>query len=392
VIRWDDPALSGVFAALFLGLLTLVWAALAAGAGKWGRKWLLKPGHRENLPLLSICVPARDEAANIGACVAAALASDWPGELEVVVVDDRSSDGTTEAARAAGDHRLRVVEGTEPPKGWAGKCWACMRAAGEARGELLLFIDADVRLAPWTAAAAATALLKRDLQLLSLFGDWKLESYWEGAVIPVIGWFIRGAVNLDAVNDPSRPEAFANGQFILCRRDGYDQVGGHGVVKAEVLDDVRLARAFKARALPIGLLHGPGSFRVRLYTSLSEIVNGYTKNLYEGMDRRPLLGLGAVMFVFVSTLSPFLLVAGLAIGEGVLGWNIASPGWWLWLLGVCALVFVFRFRLERADGRSGGHALSHPIANVVFVLVLVRSMMGMRASWKGRTFVDGKAH
>lgn len=392
MIRWDDPALSGVFAAGFLGLLTLVWAALAAGAGRWGIRHRLQRACRDQLPMLSICVPARDEAANIGACVEAALASSWPGELEVVVVDDRSSDGTADAALAAGDERLRVVEGTEPPPGWAGKCWACMRAAGEARGELLLFIDADVRLAAWTAAAAATHLLDRELQLVSVFGDWSLKSFWEGAVIPVIGWFIRGAVDLDAVNDPSRPEAFANGQFILVRREGYDQVGGHGVVKGEVLDDVRLARAFKARALPVGLLYGPGSFRVRLYTSLGEIVNGYTKNLYEGMDRRPLLGVGAVLFVCVSTLSPFLLVILLAIGEGLLGWRIAGLGWWLWLLGVCLLVLVFRFRVERGDGRSGVHALSHPLGNIVFVVVLLRSMLGMRASWKGRTFVDGKAH
>lgn len=391
MIQWEDPALSGVFAAGFLGLLTLVWSALTLGAGRWGREWTLPASSRSPLPMLSICIPARNEARNIGPCVQAALALEWEGEVELVLVDDRSTDGTAEVARAHGDERLRVVEGTEPPEGWAGKCWACMRAAGEARGELLLFIDADVRLAPDTAARAASVLLDRDLQLLSLFGDWTLLSFWEKALVPVVGWFIRGSIDLAAVNDAGRPEAFANGQFILCRREGYDEVGGHTVVKGEVLDDVRLARAFKSRALPIGLYYAPGSFQVRLYANLREIVDGYTKNLYEGMDRRPLLGLGAVLFVGISTLSPFLLVAALALGEGLLGWQIASLGWWLWLLGVCALVLLFRFRMERADGRTGVYALTHPLGNLLFVVILVRSMLGMEARWKGRRFVDGKA-
>ncbi len=391
MIRWDDPMLSGVFAAGFLGLLTLVWTALTVGVGRWGRHWRLGTVKADALPSLTICIPARDEAGNIGPCVEAALAQRWPGELEVVVVDDRSSDGTAEEAQQHGDERLRVVEGSEPPPGWAGKCWACMRAAGEGTGELLLFIDADVRLASDTAAIAATTLLKRELQLLSLFGDWSLVSFWEKAVVPVVGWFIRGAVDLDAVNDPSRSEAFANGQFILCRRQAYDEVGGHATVRAEVLDDVRLARAFKSRALPIGLLHGPGSFQVRLYSSLGEIISGYTKNLYEGMDRRPLLGLGAVLFVFMSTLSPFFAVLFLAIGEGFLGWSIAGPGWWAWLLGICALVVLFRFRLERQDGRLGVHALSHPLGNLIFVFILLQSLLGVETRWKGRRFMDGKA-
>ena len=109
------------------------------------------------------------------------------------------------------------------------------------------------------------------------------------------------------------------------------------------------------------------------------------------MDRRPLLGLGAVLFVGISTLSPFLLVAALALGEGLLGWQIASLGWWLWLLSVCALVLLFRFRMERADGRTGVYALTHPLGNLLFVVILVRSMLGMEARWKGRRFVDGKA-
>lgn len=394
MIRWDDPYLSTVLASGYLGLLTLLWIGLALGVGRWGAKWRLRAEDEDagdqKVPTVSICIPARNEQGRIGPCVEAALRCSLP-DFEVVVVDDRSEDGTADEVRRIGDERVRLVEGTQPREGWAGKPWACMRAAGEARGDLLLFIDADVELAEWAPAAAVARMQKDGLDLLSLFGDWRLESFWERAVIPVVGWFIRGAVDLDAVNDPGRAEAFANGQFILIRRSAYDRVGGHGAVRAEVLDDVRLARAFKDKAQKIGLRHAPGAFRVRLYERLSDIVSGYAKNLYEGMGRRPLLALGAVMFVFVSTVLPYVLALGLIAGVVAAEWSLPHWRWWGWLAVDCALIHAFRWRLERGDGRSGVHALSHPLGNAVFVFILLRSVFGMEATWKGRRFIDGKA-
>lgn len=394
MIEWGDAGFAGVIAGGYLALLTLTWASLAIGAGRWGRRWRLTPDQppASATPRLSVCIPARDEAGRIGPAVRAALALDYP-DLEVVVVDDRSSDGTGQEALDAGqgDARLRVILGTEPPAGWAGKPWACLRAAGEATGDLLLFVDADVQVAPWAARSAVAALEHDKLDLLSLFGDWALESFWERAVIPVVGWFIRGSVDLDGVNDQARQEAFANGQFILVRTRAYESVDGHAAVRAEVLDDVRLARAFKSRGLRTGIRYAPGSFSVRLYTSLADIVAGYGKNLYEGMDRRPIIAWGAILFVGVSTLSPYVVLAGLAIGVATGTWSAPRAGWWLWLSAIVGLIHLFRFRLERADGRSGLHSLTHPLGNVVLVWVLLRSFFGMRAQWKGRAFVDGKA-
>lgn len=392
-MSWGDPALSSVLAGGVLGVLTLLWLLLIAGVGAWGRRWRLDPegAPRGRAPRVSICVPARNEEGRIGGCVEALLAQDYP-DLEIVVIDDRSEDDTSREALSASkdDPRFLLISGTDPRPGWAGKPWACTRAAGESTGELLLFVDADVRLAPWATRAAVARFQQDDLALLSIYGTWTLESFWERALVPVVGWFIRGAVDLDAANDPGRPEAFANGQFILVRRDAYDKVGGHGAVKGEVLEDVKLARAFKARALRCGMYYAPEAFRVRLYTSLAEIVRGYGKNLYEGMDRRPALALGAVFFIFVGTLGPFLLLAAMAGMWLATGW---SPGalWFLWAAGLCGLVFAFRWRLERADGRSGWYALTHPLGNLVFVWILMRSMFLVETEWKGRTFIDGKA-
>lgn len=395
---WGEPVLSGIIGGAYLGLLTLMWGGLALGMPRYGERWRLQPGDgpkddtSEELPKVSILVPARDEAHNIGHCVRACLASDWP-RLELVVVDDGSTDGTAEVARAAAgdDPRLHLVAGTPRPPGWAGKAWACRRAAGEATGELLLFVDADVRIHPATVRALVGALQARKLGLVSAFGTWELHSFWERALIPTIGWFIRGATDLDRVNKPGRPEAFANGQLILVDRAAYESVDGHGAVKDQILDDVRLAQAVKRRGHGTGLYVAPWSFRVRLYRSFSEIFWGYAKNLYEGMGRQPLLGLGAVLFVFVGTLTPYLALGAGLVGRLALDWQVPGTGWLLWLVGICGLQHLFRYRVERFDGRSGAMAWVHPLSNLVLVAIILRSMLGIEVSWKGRRFVDGRA-
>lgn len=392
---WGDPTLNIVLAVGYLGLISLMWLLLCLGVPLWGRRWSMAASHEtpaEPAPRVTICVPARNEALNIGACVAAALKSEWPA-LELVVIDDRSEDRTGDLAReaAAGDPRCRVISGVEPPTGWAGKVWACARAAGEAQGELLLFIDADVVLHPRAVPTLVATLRAERLSLLSCYGRWTLVTFWERAVIPTVGWLIRGAVDLDRVNDPGRPEAFANGQLILVQRADYEGLGGHGAVRDQILDDVRLGEAFKRRGLRIGLRAAAWAFDVRLYRSLSEIVHGYTKNLYEGMGRQPLVGLGAVLFIFVGTLFPFAALAGCLVGRLLFGWGEPGWGWIAWIAATCGLQLAFRARVELRDGRSPLIAWTHPLANLLLVWILIRSVLGMEARWKGRRFVDGRA-
>ena len=390
-MRWGDPQLSGIFFGGYLGMLTLLWSAMTAGVGAWQRRYALPSAPSVALPRLSICIPARDEAHQIAACVRAALAQDHP-DFEVIVVNDGSTDATAAAAQVEESARLRVVQNTPPPPGWAGKPWACRRAASEASGAHLLFVDADVELASDATRRAAEVLLDRHLAMLSLFGTWRLESFWERVAIPVIGWFIRGATDVGAVNTPGKPDAFANGQFILVDRAAYDALGGHGVVRGEVLEDVRLARAIKQRGNALGLYFAPALFRVRLYRGLSEIVAGYGKNLYEGMDRRPLVALGALLFLFIGAVAPWIFLAIIVVKPAALLTGLDAPLLWaLWTAGVCLFPMAFRWRVERADGRSGWYAGSHPLGNLVLAAVLLRALFSVRTRWKGREFLDGKA-
>ncbi len=391
---FGEPWFGQMLSTSYLVFLSFIWSLMVIAVSKWGQRWKIErpTSTPQQVTSVSICIPARNEALNIGDCVQAALNSDWP-ELEVIVVDDRSDDRTGEIALQAanGDDRLRVIEGVDRPAGWAGKPWACLRAAKESRGAWLIFVDADVRLDPKAVQGIVETATANNLSMLSLFGTWIVEGFWERVLIPAVGWLIRGAVDLDKVNDISKPDAFANGQCIAMKRSAYFSIEGHTAVRAEVLEDVRFAEVVKRNGMAVQVRPAAWAFRVRLYRSLGEIINGYTKNLYEGLGRSPVAGFGAALFLFICALLPFVLAVLLLFGQTLLNWQVLSVWELSWLWSIVFLQFVFRFRQEKRDGHSGHFALSQPLANALVIWILLRSTMKVTVDWKGRKFVDGKA-
>ncbi len=358
-------------------LVAALWVLMIASIPRYGREHGLPVDGGRPLADVRICVPARDEAANIAACVSAARAA-APG-AEIVVVDDDSSDGTGAIARAAA---VDVTVRAAPPRpsGWSGKAWACQVAADGAEARWLLFVDADVRLAPLVVSSLVVEAERAQRDLLSVFGTWRLVTFWERVAIPAIGWFIRGSVDLAAVERGDR--AFANGQVLLVKRSTWSSLGGHGAVRGAVLDDVELARAVRRSGGAVGVRYAPWAFEVRLYDSLSAILAGYGKNLFEGMERRRSVAVAAVLAVtLTSVLPPVLVPVGLLVGDV----ELVGVGAALW-----ALEAAFRFQVERRDGRSGWIAPLHPLGAAVLVVAIVRSTL-RRAVWKGRTFVGGQA-
>lgn len=349
----------------------VVWLLLHVGFASWGR------GHRlerfgQGTGAVRVCVPARDEALNIAACVGAVLAD--PRVTELVVVDDGSLDGTASlaSAAAAGDARCEVRLATSRPAGWLGKPWACAEAASSATTDWLLFIDADVALAPGAVGAAIARAEFESADFASLFGSWELVTFWERLCIPAFGWLIRSVVDLGAVNAGSR--AFANGQFLLVRRSAYERLGGHGVVRGEILDDVRFAERARGAGLAGRLWWAPWAFRVRLYRGLGEIVAGYRKNLHEGLGRSVLLTVAAALAVFTTTALPVLgSFALLAAGD------LPRAAWAALVVLLCVTL---RMRLEQRDGRSPAIAVLHPLAGAILAVTLVLSIAP--GSWKGR--------
>lgn len=341
---------------------------------------------------VSVIIPARNEAGNIGPCLDAVLAQSYQ-DLEVIVLDDRSDDGTGDeaGARAQADERVKVVGGQERPEGWMGKVWACHTAQQQATGEVLLFIDADVRLEPEAVRQAVAYLDEQQLGALSAFGRLTLVTFWEWAVQPVIGGLILQNNNPAEVNDPSKTDkVMANGQFIMATREGYDAAGGHEAIKGEILDDVGFARQCKAQGVAYHMVYGRELYSCRMYTSLSEIWQGWTKNLFAGLHYNVGLVLGICLALFVINIVPFLALfawAGLAVA-GLAPW---SDGVLIAAVVNVVLLYVSYIGGLRVADYGVAYFWTFPLGMLVTIGLFLNSARriasGRGVTWKGRTYV-----
>jgi chlorobactene glucosyltransferase len=233
--------------------------------------------------LVSVIVPARDEARGIRPAVAS-LASQHHTALEVIVVDDESSDGTAAAAREVATHRVRVVGGEPVPAGWVGKSWACHQGYALARGDWLLFTDADVRHAPDTVGRALALVERTNHDGLTLLPVLETGSLAERAVQPAAAVLIRSFVAPGPlVRSPRSSVAIAAGGFILVSRAAYEAVGGHEAMRHELVDDQMLAIRLKRAGTPLLLASSAGRVHVRMYVGAHETLRGWRKNTSAGL-------------------------------------------------------------------------------------------------------------
>ncbi len=336
---------------------------------------------------VSVCIPARNEEAVIAQCLRDVLAQDFDGLSQVILVDDCSEDSTTDRANeaAAGDSRLLIIPGEGPPPGWMGKSAACWRAQQAATGEWLLFVDADVRLHPRALSVALGAARQYDADMVSWLGELTTKSFWEHVVMPFIGDVIVLSAPLKKVNDPACDDCLANGQFILIRRSAYDTVGGHEAIRSSVVDDVSLGRAVKhhegGERLSFVLLHSIGLMKVRMYGSLREIWDGFSKNFYSGaQERLGWMTVGA-SFVLLTSVLPFVCLPLLWWSSGP---QAAAPA----ALAVAG-VLGYRHCTLGLIPAPGWSVLLHPIAAAITVAIMTNSTLaglGLKrpTRWKGR--------
>ncbi len=234
-----------------------------------------------NSPRISAIVPARDEEAVIAACVESLARQ---SEIaEIIVVNDQSSDRTADIVRGLISKfpQVRLLETTGPPPGWVGKNNAVWLGAQYAKGDWLLFTDADAVHEKNSAAQALQIAAQSHAALISFSPEQIMDTWYEKALIPFVYGRLNRNFSFDEINDPRNQVAAANGQFILIRRDAYDAVGGHATIAGEVLEDVALAQLVKRARYPIWFGSGKGFVRVRMYRSFSAMWAGWKKNLYQ---------------------------------------------------------------------------------------------------------------
>ncbi|MEZ4433468.1 MAG: glycosyltransferase family 2 protein [bacterium] len=348
----------------------------------------------EPLPALSVIIPARNEAANIERAVRSALALDWSGRLEVVVLDDRSTDGTGEilARLAAEDPRLVVIDGVELPPGWLGKPHALHRAQQHASGEWLWFVDADVTLDPLGARRLVGRALTEGAEMASALGELVVDSFWERVVQTRMGAIIAGGNPLEEVNDPEHERVLANGQCLLFTRAAYDRLGGHEAIKASVLDDVDFAKRAKAEGVVYRLFYGPGVFRCRMYTGLGEIWQGWTKNLFPALGYSLVATAIVTALLFAVSVLPFVLLAkNLAL---LIAGQPYEPVFLAMEAAICALILATDAIGHHKRGYRWGHFWSFPLGMLIVVALFwnsaIRITSGRGAVWKGRVVEAGR--
>ena len=351
-------------------------------------------------PLVSILVPARNEALRITPCLRSLRGQDYPN-YEIVVLDDHSEDETARVVLDLGWSRdpnspRRLVEGRPLPAGWVGKNWACHQLAGAARGQYLLFTDADTAHAPGALAACVGHALDTQAALLSAWPRQETGSWSEHAVIPLVYVLLLGALPHRMLHRlQRRPEyaqilsgkwlgtlGAANGQFVLFRRDAYEAIGGHSAVRGDLVEDVALARLVAGRtAEGMRLVNCDGSrlVRCRMYTSFPELWEGFTKNLRAAFSE------SAGTFWLFGALQACGLV--LPFVWACLPW-VNGRWWWLPVLQVVWL-YALRIVLAVRFRTSWAGVWLHPVGQALSLVIGFNSwrLSAQRGvTWKGRTY------
>ncbi len=341
-------------------------------------------------PLVSAIVPARDEEATLADCLASVCAQSYPN-LEILVVDDRSTDRTAAIARgfAESDPRVRLIEIESLPDGWTGKTHALHVAAAEARGDWYWFLDADTRHHPDSLSIVLEYARSRGAALASLLPEMRCESFWERVVQPLEGIVLVQAFPLFLVNRDRSPRAFANGQYILIARSAYEAAGGHRAVRDKFVEDIYMAKNVKALGLPIRVAIAPEIGSTRMYTSLPGLVRGWSRILYDAAGRRPWPLVANVLDPLI-----FSQPAHIALIAALVMLAIGTPGPFPALLLALSvahhlLAASVLYRLYRISVSHPRSVVWYPLAGLVNDWILFKALLMCltgRVTWRGTAY------
>ncbi|HEV7485107.1 MAG TPA: glycosyltransferase family 2 protein [Thermoanaerobaculia bacterium] len=326
-------------------------------------------------PLVSVIIPVRDEAHIIERTVRAFLAQTY-ANLEVIVVNDRSTDGTGDIVRAIRDDRLTVIDGIEPPAGWLGKPWALHQGSHAARGDLLLFVDADLIYAPQALAAAVAYLQAHGVALLSLFPFLEMRGFGEHASMPMMPMAFHTFLPTWISNRTRFARlALGGGTGNLVVRQVYEASGGHEQLSDAVVDDIALARLVRRHGGKTEIVRAEDLVSLRMYRGLGEVIDGFTKNTFSALGRNYVAGFLVVAGCVIFHIVPYVLAL---TGDRI---SIAT----IVIISLTRLILFrsLRYRLDAA-------LFLHPVMAAIWTWIFIRSiwLTGIRRKviWRGRTY------
>lgn len=339
---------------------------------------------------LSVLIPARNEEAVIRSCVQSLLEQEYPGSLEILVLDDRSEDDTARIVSeiAATDSRVKLLSGGELLPGWKGKPNALRQLATAATGEILLLTDADCVFFPGALAGAVQHREAAGADVLSLMPYLESGSFWEHVVIPLQYMLVFATLPVRNVYASPNPAfAAANGAFILLSAKTYAELGGHEPVKAEMAEDIRFAQNVKRQGRKLVYGDGSTTYGVRMYNGLRDVWNGFSKNVFSAMGNSVVVVAVWSIFLLITQVFPFgFTITALATGDRTL------VGFWIPVIHVAValgirLALTFRFR------QAVWAVLTHPIGWLIVIAIAWNStylaLSGKGHAWKGRTYTRG---
>jgi len=354
-----------MYLALFLFTIVLLWIAAANFLTIRRPQNLSQVDHS-----VTVLIPVRNEAENIIELIDCLTKQSHLKSLEIIFIDDSSTDSTSKLLKTAVSEGapIKIVNAPELPSGWLGKPWALQQGFLVARGEIIVTIDADVRLAPTAISQGIVMMGARDF--ISPYPRQIAKTFAERLVQPLLQWSWMTTVPLRLAERSNRTSlAVANGQFFLAKKSSLDVISGFQEISAEVLDDMKLARALILTGSRGGVADGSSLAQTRMYKNFGEIKAGYGKSLWSAFST-PLGSGAAIVFIFVTGIAPVLI------------WFSGNP------IGFFTYEVIVITRIISAK-RSGGKmidSLLHPISSAILIYLIIYSWRARgKVQWKGRT-------
>jgi len=345
----------------------------------------------ENMPLVSVLIPARNEEENIEECVLSIVRQDYQN-IEVLVLDDNSKDRTAELVRkiAEKDQRVHLINGEPLAEGWAGKCFACHQLSRSSRGEWLLFVDADTISEPHLIGGALHIAAKNKISMLSGFPRQLVSGLSQKIVMPILFYFIiMSWFPLWFLHRAKTPfPTLAIGQFLLFNRDAYMRIGGHEVVKSRIMEDVWFAIEMSRRHERTMSIDLSKAMTTRMYTSIATMTEGCVKWFYSVAALSPLALVGFFIAAYIFYFAPFYWAL-----SGPLSTIISNGHWVDWYVVITLQVVLILLMRIITDMYFRGSSISfifHPLG-VAFLILAVLYAVGRRAvgagvAWKDRVY------